>query len=163
MLAIDPATALWFIPFVLPLVIWVSWSDMASMKIPNKAVLATLAVFAVVGLAALPFTDYIWRWAHFAVVIFVGFLLSTGGLVGAGDAKYAAAMAPFIALSDWFAFMILLTAVILAAFVLHRATKASPMRARFENWESWTRKEFPMGMALAPALLFYLILGALGV
>ena len=32
--------------------VWVAWSDMKSMKIPNKAVLATLAVWVVVGLLA---------------------------------------------------------------------------------------------------------------
>ncbi len=44
-------TALWFLPFVLPIALWVAWSDMKFMKIPNKAVLALVAVFAVVGLA----------------------------------------------------------------------------------------------------------------
>ena len=31
--------ALVFLPFVLPIALWVAWSDMARMKIPNKAVL----------------------------------------------------------------------------------------------------------------------------
>ena len=38
--------AAWFLPFVIPIAIWVAWSDMSSMKIPNKAVLALLAVLA---------------------------------------------------------------------------------------------------------------------
>ena len=161
MFDISPATALWFIPFVLPITIWVSWSDMARMKIPNKAVLTTLAVFAVVGLVALPFSEYLWRWAHFAVVLAIGFVLNALRLVGAGDAKFAAAMAPFIGLSDAYPFMFLLGAVIIAAFILHRLARASSLRERVPDWESWTRREFPMGLALAPSLLFYLIIGAL--
>ena len=111
------STALWFLPFVIPIALWVAWSDMSSMKIPNKAVLALMAVFVVVGLVALPFTDYLWRYAHFAVVLVITFVLSSLGLLGAGDAKFAAAMAPFIALSDWSFFMFLLGATIISAFI----------------------------------------------
>ena len=158
---LDWSTAAWFLPFVLPITIWVSWSDMASMKIPNKAVLALLIVFAVIGLIALPFGEYLWRWAHFAVVLAIGFALSSLNLVGAGDAKYAAAMAPFIALSDAYPFMFLLGATVIVAFIIHRTARASSLRERFPDWESWTRREFPMGFALAPALMFYLLIGLL--
>ena len=55
-------------------------------------VLALLIVFAVVGLVALPsFTEYLWRWSHFAVILVFGFVASSLGMMGAGDAKYAAA------------------------------------------------------------------------
>lgn len=40
-------TALWFLPFALPIAVWVAWSDMKFMRIPNKAVLALTAVFLV--------------------------------------------------------------------------------------------------------------------
>ena len=158
-MTIEWTTAAWFLPFVLPIVIWVSWSDMATMKIPNKAVLALLGVFAIVGLVALPFTEYLWRYAHFAVVLAIGFVLSSVNMVGAGDAKFAAAMAPFIALPDGMKFIYVLGAVTIAAFLLHRWARRSSLRERYPDWESWTRREFPMGFALAPALLFYLLIG----
>ena len=158
-MALDWTTAGWFLPFVIPITIWVSWSDMASMKIPNKAVLALLIVFAVVGLIALPFGEYLWRWSHFAVVLAIGFVLSSLNLVGAGDAKYASAMAPFIAYSDGYWFMFLLLACVRGAFAVHRAARASSVRERFPDWESCTRRDFPMGFALAPALMFYLMIG----
>ena len=161
-MVIEWTTAAWFLPFILPIAIWVSWSDMASMKIPNKAVLAQLIVFAVVGLIALPFVDYLWRYAHFGVVLAIGFVLNAVGIIGAGDAKYAAAMAPFIALPDWYPFMFLLGATIIAAFVVHRAIRASSLRQRFAHWESWTRRDFPMGFALAPALVIYLLIPLIG-
>ena len=158
-MTLEWSTAAWFLPFVLPITIWVSWSDMGSMKIPNKAVLALLVVFAVIGLVALPFPEYLWRWSHFGVVLVIGFVLSSLNLVGAGDAKYAAAMAPFVALPDAYPFLFLLAGTIIAAFVIHRTAKKSSVRARFPDWESWTRREFPMGFALAPALMFYLAIG----
>ncbi len=155
----DWTTAAWFLPFVIPITVWVSWSDMASMKIPNKAVLALLAVFAVIGLVALPsFSEYLWRWSHFGVILVIGFILSAVGAVGAGDAKYAAAMAPFVALGDAGKFCFLLAATIIAAFILHRMARASSIAKRYEHWESWTHRAFPMGFALAPALMFYLLI-----
>lgn len=158
-MAIEWTTAAWFLPFILPITVWVAWSDMATMKIPNKAVLALLAVFVVVGLVALPFQDYLWRYAHFGVVLVITFILSSFGAMGAGDAKYMAAMAPFITLGDAAAFALLLAATTFAAFILHRVAMHSFGPKLFPNWESWTQKRsFPMGLALAPTLMFYMII-----
>ncbi|MGI9389927.1 MAG: A24 family peptidase [Boseongicola sp.] len=151
-------TAAWFLPFVLPIAIWVAWSDMATMKIPNKAVIAMLAVFVIIGLIALPFTEYLWRYLHFAVVLVICFVLNMVRALGAGDAKFAAAMAPFIARPDWLAFMYLLGATLIAAFIVHRLARASSLRSLVPDWESWTRREFPMGLALAPSLVLYLLI-----
>ena len=46
----------------------------------------------------------------------------------------------------------------MASFLLHRAARGSFGPKAFPNWESWTRREFPMGFALAPALMFYMII-----
>lgn len=155
-------SALWFLPFALPIAFWVAWSDMARMKIPNKAVMALVAVFAVVGLVALPLPDYGWRWVHLAVVLAIGFVANAGGLLGAGDAKFAAAMAPFIAREDLILFGYLFAAVLLAGFVTHRLARSVPaIRARTAHWESWERKDFPMGLCLGGALVFYLLIGAI--
>ena len=48
------AAALTFLPFALAIGIWVAWSDMRFMKIPNKAVLALGAVYLAVGFLVLP-------------------------------------------------------------------------------------------------------------
>lgn len=160
-------TALWFLPFVLPIAVWVAWSDMARMKIPNLAVLALVAVFAAVGLVLVAtgtwsFETWAWRWTHLLVVLVIGFLANMAGAMGAGDAKFAAAMAPFVVRSDTLMFIYLLAAVVLVGFVLHRAARASAwVRARTPEWESWTRKDFPMGLCLASALAIYLLAGAL--
>lgn len=162
MTAQTAASAIWFLPFVLPIAVWVAWSDMARMKIPNLAVLALLVVFAVVGLIALPLDVYSWRWVNLVVILAVGFIANMLGLMGAGDAKFAAAMAPFILRDDFVLFMYLFAATLLAGFTIHRiARRIGPIRRRTEDWESWTRKDFPMGLCLAGALVFYLLIGAI--
>lgn len=157
-MVIDTATALWFLPFLIPITIWVAWSDMSRMKIPNLAVGATFLVFVVVGLFALPFTEYLMRYLHIAVVLAIAFALWSLRVMGAGDAKFLAVMAPFIYRADWYPFMYILGATIIAAFIVHRTIKATPIRQMVPHWESWERRDFPMGMALAPALSFYLLI-----
>jgi prepilin peptidase CpaA len=159
-MAITAWSAMWFLPFALPISIWVAWSDMKFMKIPNKAVIALMAVFLVVGLIALPLGEYGWRLTHFVVVLTVGFVLNMAGAVGAGDAKFAAAMAPMIALGDAQVALFLFAAVLLTAFVVHRFFRAFPkIRSGAPDWKSWTSNKFPMGLTLVGTLLFYLIAG----
>ncbi len=158
---IAASTALWFLPFALPIGVWVAWNDMAFMKIPNKAVMALFAVFVVVGLAALPLEAYLWRYVQVAAVLALGFVLNLARAVGAGDAKFAAAMAPFISPGDIRVVLVLFAAVLISAYVTHRAARAVPaVRGAFPGWESWSRKDFPMGLALGGTLIFYLLLGA---
>ena len=148
-----------FLPFVLPIAFWVAWSDMARMKIPNKAVLTLLAVYALIGPLVLPFETYLWHYLHFAVVLVLGFLVTAAGLAGAGDSKFAAAMAPFIFLENLPEFLYLFAAVVLAAFFTHRGFRRIPAVANaLPGWESFHRKDFPMGLALSGALVLYLAL-----
>ncbi len=162
-MAITAWSAIWFLPFALPISIWVAWNDMKFMKIPNKAVMALMVVFLVVGLIALPFSEYAWRLLHFVVILAIGFLLNMIRAIGAGDAKFAAAMAPLVALGDLRDFLFLFAAVLIAAFITHRVCRRSDaIKKLTPDWESWTReKDFPMGLALGGTLAFYLIAGAL--
>ncbi len=154
--------ALVFLPFVVPIALWVVWSDLSRMKIPNKSVVALTAVFAVVGLFALPLEDYLWRWLHLVVVLVIGFVMNVMRMLGAGDAKFAAAMAPFVALSDATLVMMILAVMIVAGFILHRLAKNIDwLRAATPNWESWTRRDYPMGLSLGATLIVYLVLAAL--
>ena len=158
MIATSVTTALWFLPFVIPIAIWVAWSDMKFMKIPNKAVMALTAVFAIVGLAALPVDVWAWRWVHLAAILAIGFAANAAGVLGAGDAKFAAAMAPFFPVQDLRFVLALFAAAIIGAFVSHRAARAiGPLRAMTSDWASWTHKDFPMGLALSGTLVFYFV------
>lgn len=146
-----------FLPFALAIGIWVSWSDMKFMKIPNKAVLALLAVWVVVGIIVMPFDLWLWGLALGAVTLVVTFLATVAGLIGAGDAKFAAAMAPFFVTADPRFVMALFAACLLGAFGGHRGMRmVTPFRSATSDWASWTNKDFPMGLALSGTLIFYL-------
>ncbi len=161
MLMLPASAAWWFLPVAAPVALWVIWSDMRAMRIPNVAVVTLMAAYALIGPLALPLEDWGIGWAQFALVLAVGFVLNLAGAVGAGDAKFAAAMAPFVALADVAVFLLLFSLVLLAAFATHRGVRAVPaLRGLTPEWRSWQRHDFPMGFALGGALLLYLLLAA---
>lgn len=155
-----PVLAAWvFLAAAVPISLWVAWSDLRSMTIPNLAVLALTLAYVVLGPLTLPFDDYLWRYSHLAVVLVIGIALNAAGLMGAGDAKFAAAAAPYIALSDGKVMVVLYIGCFLASYVLHRIARASPLRRLTPDWQSWAAgKRFPMGLALGITLVAYLVL-----
>ena len=159
-MAISASAALWFLPFVLPVCFYVAFTDLSRMRITNQSVLVLAAIFLIVGLAALPLPVYLARLIQMVVVLLVGIALNAGGLVGAGDAKFAAAAAPFIAPGDLRLLAALVAANLLAAFCTHRLAKYSPLRRIAPEWKSWdVGWKFPMGLSLAGTLVIYLALG----
>lgn len=162
-LAITSAEALWFLPFTAPFCVWVMWSDLSAMRIPNPAVLALAVVFVVIGLVALPLAEYPWRLLTMAVVLVVTFLANAVGLMGAGDSKFIAVAVPFVDPGDIAPLCLILAACLLAAFVTHRIAKYTALRRLAPGWTSWDRgRKFPMGFALGGTLIIYLALGASG-
>ncbi len=151
------SAALTFLPFAAAIGVWVAWSDLRYMKIPNHAVLALAAAYLVTGLLVLPLSTYAWGWALAAIVLVIGFLLNLVGALGAGDAKFAAAMAPYFVLSDLRFDLGLFAACLLGAFAAHRLMRATRFRAATSQWASWSNPRFPMGLALAGMLIFYLM------
>jgi prepilin peptidase CpaA len=160
-LSLTVTEALWFLPLVLPICIWVALSDLRAMRIPNVAVLALTGVFLTVGLIVLPLDAYLWRLVALGIVLVAGFIIASLGLVGAGDAKFAAAMAPFIAPGDALFFLMLFSLVLIGSWLTHRtAARVPALRRATSDWASWDQgKLFPMGVALAGALAIYLALG----
>ena len=150
--------ALGFLLFAFPISIWVAWSDMKTMKIPNKAVMALVVAYLLAGLALLPLQVWVWGLAYGVIVLVLGFVTNAAGLMGAGDAKFAAAMAPFFVGADIRMVLALFAACLLGAFASHRLMRiVPPFRRATADWASWTHKDFPMGLALAGTLIFYLV------
>ena len=157
---ISQLSAMWFAPFVWPICAWVAWSDMATMRIPNKAVLALAAVFVLLGLFLMPLPDFAWRLLHLVIILVLGIAMNAAGMIGAGDAKFAAAAAPFIASGDLRLLMPLFAANLLAAYATHRLVRHTALRRLAPDWESWNRGwDFPMGLALGATLAAYIGLG----
>ena len=163
MLALDPVAARLFLPFAALIGLYVSWTDLRGMRIPNASVILLALVFVILGPFVLPLDTYGMRLLHLVVMLLAGMAATAARMMGAGDAKFIAAAAPFFALSDISAVMMLLAACMLAAFATHRAAKHSPLRRLAPDWESWDRgREFPMGTALSTTLTIYLALAAFG-
>ncbi len=147
-----------FLIFVAPLCIYVAWNDLRAMKIPTWSTDALALVFVVVGIFVLPFTEYLWRYAHFGVVLVIAILANAMGAMGAGDSKFLASAAPFVALDDAGFILMLLGAGMLAGVIIHRAAKSiGPVRNLVPHWESWHQgRRFPMGFPMAAILIVYL-------
>lgn len=161
MLALSSTAALWLLVAALPISIFVAWNDMRAMKIPNVAVGALLIAFGIIGLFVFPFEQYLWQWSHFVVVLVIGFVLNMVGVFGAGDAKFAAAAAPYIMFADLVPLAWVFTICVMAGYVTHRIAKHSPLRKLVPHWESWTSgRRFPMGLPLGMTLITYLFLAA---
>lgn len=163
-MSITASSALWFLPFALPLCLYVAFTDLREMRITNQAVLALGLVFLLIGPFVLPLPEYGQRLIQMVAVLVIGVALNAGGAVGAGDAKFAAAAAPFVAIGDLRLLLALFAANLLAAFCTHRFVKYTPLRRIAPEWQSWHRGwDFPMGLSLGGTLALYLCLGvALG-
>ena len=126
---ISATAALWFLPFVLPICVYICYTDMKGMRIPNHAVMALFAVFAVLGVIALPFDAYLWRYMHLVVVLVAGIALNAGGAVGAA----------------------------FVAHRLAKLSPLRRLAPEWKSWDSGAR--FPMGLALGGSLAIYLVMG----
>ena len=162
-MALPASVALWFLPLLVPLCLYVAYTDLAEMRITNPTVVTIAAVFAVLGPFLMPFDVYLWQLAQLAIVLVVGIVLNAAGGMGAGDAKFLAAAAPYVALGDIRLLMALFAAVLLAAYAVHRIAKHTRLRTLAPTWQSWSQegRKFPMGFALGPTLAIYLSLAAL--
>lgn len=160
---LSASAAGWFLIPVVPICLHVVWSDLSALKIRNGAVEALGMTYVLMGPFVLPLDMYLWNYSHLLVMLVVGFLLNMGGAMGAGDAKFLAAAAPFVARPDFAAIAYILVAALLGGYVVHRLLKMSPLRNATPNWVSWSSgKRFPMGFPLGTALVVYLALVALG-
>ncbi|MGR3762059.1 prepilin peptidase [Roseobacteraceae bacterium NS-SX3] len=161
-MAISAEAALWFLPFVLPLCYAAALTDLRGMRIPNWINDSLALTFVAVGLFVMPsWAAYGWQLVHLPAGIALGFLMYSAGVIGAGDAKFAGAAAPFVAYGDLPAIMMIFAANLLAGTATHRIAKYSPLRRLAPEWKSWdVGNKFPMGFCLGGSLAIYLLLGA---
>lgn len=148
---------LWFFIALIPICLIVAKNDLKFMKIPNWTVLTMVGLFIVLGFLVLPFDVYYWRFVGLAVTLVVGFLLSMAKLMGAGDAKFMAAAALFIAPADAGTVIIILALMGPITLLFHRLAGSFYMKQNHPDWESFQRtREFPWGLPLTATLLIYL-------
>lgn len=161
-MAFSANAALWFLPLVAPLCLYVALTDLRAMRIANGTVAAVALIFVLLGPLLLPFETYLWQLAHLPIVLVAGIVLNAAGIMGAGDAKFAAAASPYIAASDIKLLVALYAAILLAAVSAHRIAKNTSLRDMAPDWQSWDQgRKFPMGLALGPTLIAYLVLATI--
>jgi prepilin peptidase CpaA len=157
---LSPTDAMILLVPVLPIAIWAAVSDLKRMKIPNASVLAMAAVWPLLGWYVSPtLTVWAWGFALMAIVFVAGFLLYLTGTFGAGDAKFAAAMAGLFVGGNIGEILLIIFVCMVGSLVIHRLLRSLPVvRNATPNWESWTKKRyFPFGLALSAIVIFYLL------
>ena len=66
---------------ILPLMLFVIYSDMKTMRIPNKAVIAVFVVFLATASWGLPLDSFLWRLLAGVIAFFYGFLIALWNVV----------------------------------------------------------------------------------
>ena len=162
MAMLPPQAARLFLLALAPVCLWVALSDLRAMIIPNRAVVATFALFVLLGPWVLPWGQFGWQLLAMPVFLALGMLANAMGLFGAGDAKFIAAAAPFVWATDARLMGMIFMANLLAAYLAHRLAKHSPLRALAPEWASWDAgAKFPMGRPWASSLMIYLAIASL--
>lgn len=141
-----------------PLMIYVMWSDLKHLRIPNWVVLAVLAIFVVTGLWGLPLDTFLWRLVHGLAFLVIGFGIFSvaGGKVGGGDMKLIAVLVPFVAAADALFVLLVYTVVTFAGLFLHRMIRAY-LRGREIGWRAFDQNiYYPVGLVLGVTILVYL-------
>lgn len=163
--------AIWLLPAALILGLYIAWNDMRTMKITNRSVLVLFGAFVVFGPFAFGFPGYFWQLLQAPVVLVAGMLLFALRLMGGGDAKMLAAMAPYFVAADWRVIIVVFAAASFAALITHSLFRFTPLRRLAPDWASWDARRgqlrgaifgldlaFPKGTALSLTLIVYLAL-----
>jgi prepilin peptidase CpaA len=133
---------------------------MKFMRIPNVACYALFISFLMLGPFILDMNEYGIRIAQGIVMLIAGFFITSIGLVGGGDSKFAAALLPYIALKYIPIFLIIIAVMSFVSIALHRLVGVTPgLKDLIKDWDSWNAHGmFPFGVTLAGSLIAYLLL-----
>ncbi len=147
-----------FFTAALPLSLYAGLSDLRTMTIPNWVSIALIVAFLLIAPFVLPFETVLWRIGAGAAMLAVGFVLNAVGVMGGGDAKYLAAITPYISFSTVADFMFIFSISLLATLLLHRiAMRIGFIRRATDGWASWEAgRNFPMGISIAAGIIVYL-------
>lgn len=160
--------ALWVtIILLVPLMALASWWDLKHLKIPNWQTLAMFGVFVVTGLWGLDTETFLWRLGQGLIVLGIGYILFAVGVIGGGDAKMAAALAPFIVPVDVAQLLVFYALVSFVLLIVLRMVMQA-CRHKKTGWLSIDQLEkparervFPMGLIFGLTITGYLAIYAL--
>ena len=135
------------------------FTDMFTMKIPNRLVLALIGAFVIFApIAGMSLATAGWHFLIAAIVLVGGFALFSFGLFGAGDVKFASATALWIGTSGTLEYLVLAAvfggiAALLLICVRQVALPLSLLKIEWVDRLHNKKTGIPYGIALGPAAL----------
>jgi len=155
--ALFMATAL-----LLPLMGYITYSDMRWLRIPNWSVLAVFGAFLVTGIWGLPIDVFLWRCAYAVIALAVGLLIYNlaQGSVGAGDLKLIAALAPFLSLTTLLDFILVYVVVSIIGTVFFMIMRRRNRRRGVKDpWKAFGETIYmPAGVFLGISISIVMIM-----
>lgn len=152
-----------FVPLMLlsPLLLYVGYSDLRYMKIPN-----VLSIIAIVGFAAsllfFPAEDLMMRVVAASCVFALGFLGFCFRMLGGGDVKILSVLILFVPVSSLSIFMYAFSAALILGVAAVVTLRARPIHA-IKDWQtSRASGKLPMGISIAAAGIVHPYLVLLG-
>jgi len=171
---IDAFQATLFALFGVPISVLTFYVDMKYKRISNLTVWALFIAFVAIGLATMPLTDFLWRFAGYGIAFAYGFLMWMARQMGGGDVKFMAVAALFVHPGDAGLAIFILLAALIGSSLAVLISYNSPLKNLAPDWASWQEKDptktgsvgkgrkftIPMGTGLGLALSSYLVMGA---
>ena len=138
--------------------IWAAVVDFLYMRIPNAVHVVLAAVFLVLVLPSIPWSESLARLGVGLFLFVVAFGLYTKNLMGAGDVKYIAISALFIpaGVETVLAWLLIITMSGLPVFLVHRMIRSVASETSFPSFSE--TGYFPYGPAISMGLVIVLFL-----
>lgn len=146
---------------LLPLMGYITYSDMRWLRIPNWSVLAVFGAFLVTGIWGLPLDTFLWRISYALMALALGILLYnfTQGSIGAGDLKLIAALAPFLSHANLFDFIVIYTVIsVLGLIFFMMMRRRNRRRGVKDPWEAFGQTIYmPAGVFLGVTISILMV------
>src|SRR6056297_1092348 len=136
---IDALQATLFALFFVPISIWTFYVDLKHKRISNLSVWALFLVFVVIGIATMPLTDVLWRFAGYGIAFAYGFLMWMARQMGGGDVKFMAVAALFVHPGDAGLAIFILLAALIGSSLAVLISYNSPLKDLAPNWATWQK------------------------
>src|SRR6056297_1958723 len=136
---IDAFQATLFALFGVPISVLTFYVDMKYKRISNLTVWALFIAFVAIGLATMPLTEFLWRFAGYSIAFAYGFLMWMARQMGGGDVKFMAVAALFVHPGDAGLAIFILLAALTGSTLAVLITMRSPLKDLAPNWATWQK------------------------
>lgn len=142
----------------LPVLLYIIYTDLSDLRIPNAAVMVLMIIFAATQLPVLPLQELMMR--VFAATAIFGLCLIVFALhlLGGGDVKLLPAVVLFVPSTEWAQFVLALSVSVILTLTILRWLRGFSSGGKWKSVNQTSR--YPLGPAIALAGLVYKPLGA---